>query len=1528
MKARNKISIIVCLFFSISTIYSQDILISQGGTVTVDGTEMFYDAGGSTGNDGNTNYTITLTPSVAGKAVCVDFTSFISFLDVDIFASADYIRNADRLEIYDGSTTGDALIGSLQGDYSGSYNTGPTPNRSGQRAANGFSEELKPGKFCASNANGTLTFSFINIQSNTTAGWEANVSLFDVASIGCTVDINANPTSICPGDSTTLTANGVVGTATLTNDFNTGVLGTGWTGTNGSFSFFTQLSCEPNLNNTTINDGSIYVWMQSTSGARQLTSQSFDISNGGVISFDMRMASDDDGGNGCESTDQDEGVYLQYSTDGGGSWTTFKYIFPCDEADFGYKGVGDYIFDWTTIAQPIPAAAETANTSFRWIQGSNSSGNTDSWGIDNVNIITKNPTTLTITDLSTNTVIATSTLSSVSIDVSPSTTTNYRATITDGVSTCSEDITVTVTSGAVTTIAYSASSYTTSDPNQTIAVTNGPVTGAYTSSPAGLTIDSTTGEITPNTSATGIYTVTVPTSCGTTDTTVEITASSCSTCATASCPVESITETTAALGQTNITTVLAAAGDQLGLAPLTPGESVTVCVPVTVPVGSTVLGFKQRSQSTPGACGDPSEEVITYELVPATNCAATPIVPDLTNASSVASGFNPEWNNLTAGDYVLCYTMSVTNPAICSSVDIESLGYYNVIPTSNIIYTCSGTFTDTGNAGNYGNNESWSVTYCPDTPGDIIQMDFTSFSTEDSLSGACYDFLNFWQGIEANPETATPDTQYCGTLAPFSITSTSPDGCITFYFESDSSIPDSGWSATISCFTPCTPPTAAMVDASIVDICGPDSNTPGSLTVNFDASNSTATAGQVITTYEWDFGDGTTITTTSPTTSHTYPSDDEIYVASVAVRDDNTSEDPLGCKSTNAVTKIIRILPDPDFTGSSTTININCGESANLTGLVTSQTETQETPIFNAATINLPDGTGVAYTSTIDFTGFFPSGTTMSATCYPVLSFDIEHSATQDLEITLISPSGQSVVVFDRLGDATDPTGFGACVNQDDDGVPGCSTTYSIVNSGGADWANAASHTTTSTPCATYTGPCSPIGAWPNIGYYYVSQTYNSDNPFSTLDGADLNGIWTLEIIDHEVNDDGVLETWSLSFPQTCYSLETVTPDLTTAVWSHSGTGPAVPSQTTTSTNVTDPGSDVCPTTGTCTGTELSNDITVGPFSTTGPFTYTLTATDEFGCEYEHDVTINVAPCVCTISGTLSACVGSTTQLTGSGTANAINPWISSDVSVATVSATGLVTGVSDGTTDITYTDTNGCMVTETVTINPLLSSTISCGTATLTSTQFNWAAVPGATSYTISYQIGANPIVNIGNIGNILTYTASSTGPNPINASDTVEITVTPIGPTGTCLESASLQCTAANCTPPMLTLSSAAGTDAQTICINTPIVPITYDLTAGTSGAAGIILSSGAFPTGITGSFSSGVYTISGTPTTVVGSPFNYTLTTTGGCSNPVIAGNITVNSQVTPTFTQVADICEGDTLSALPLVSNNGINGTWSP
>lgn len=87
--------------------------------------------------------------------------------------------------------------------------------------------------------------------------------------------------------------------------------------------------------------------------------------------------------------------------------------------------------------------------------------------------------------------------------------------------------------------------------------------------------------------------------------------------------------------------------------------------------------------------------------------------------------------------------------------------------------------------------------------------------------------------------------------------------------------------------------------------------------------------------------------------------------------------------------------------------------------------------------------------------------------------------------------------------------------------------------------------------------------------------------------------------------------------------------------------------------------------------------------------------------------------------------------------------------------------------------------------------------------------------------------------------------------------------------------------------TLSSSLGTDNQTICQNTPIANITYN----TKGATGANFSG--LPTGVSGSWSSNLVTISGTPT--VSGTFNYTVTLTGGCSVVTSTGTITVTPLV---------------------------------
>ena len=87
--------------------------------------------------------------------------------------------------------------------------------------------------------------------------------------------------------------------------------------------------------------------------------------------------------------------------------------------------------------------------------------------------------------------------------------------------------------------------------------------------------------------------------------------------------------------------------------------------------------------------------------------------------------------------------------------------------------------------------------------------------------------------------------------------------------------------------------------------------------------------------------------------------------------------------------------------------------------------------------------------------------------------------------------------------------------------------------------------------------------------------------------------------------------------------------------------------------------------------------------------------------------------------------------------------------------------------------------------------------------------------------------------------------------------------------------------------TLTSAVGTNAQSVDINTSITPITYAVT----GAANVNVMS--LPTNVSGSFNSGtgVVTISGTPS--VSGTSNYYLSLTGGCGTVNSSGSIIVRT-----------------------------------
>lgn len=122
---------------------------------------------------------------------------------------------------------------------------------------------------------------------------------------------------------------------------------------------------------------------------------------------------------------------------------------------------------------------------------------------------------------------------------------------------------------------------------------------------------------------------------------------------------------------------------------------------------------------------------------------------------------------------------------------------------------------------------------------------------------------------------------------------------------------------------------------------------------------------------------------------------------------------------------------------------------------------------------------------------------------------------------------------------------------------------------------------------------------------------------------------------------------------------------------------------------------------------------------------------------------------------------------------------------------------------------------------------------------------------------------------------------------------------------------------TPCSISLSSAIGTDAQSICVNNPITDITYQISGTSATVIGL-------PNGTTAATTSpGVFTINGTPN--VSGTFNYTVTTTGGCSPGASAtGSITSGLGLVTTGTDNQSICKNTAITPIEYnVTGGGTN-----
>jgi uncharacterized repeat protein (TIGR01451 family) len=158
---------------------------------------------------------------------------------------------------------------------------------------------------------------------------------------------------------------------------------------------------------------------------------------------------------------------------------------------------------------------------------------------------------------------------------------------------------------------------------------------------------------------------------------------------------------------------------------------------------------------------------------------------------------------------------------------------------------CGGTFTDPGGPTvNYANNTDYTVTICPNNPGELVTVTFTTFNTE-----ATWDALYVFNGNDItspqissnNPAGNVPGGLaggFWGTTIPGPFTSSATNGCLTFRFRSDASVVNPGWIANVTCAIPPTCPRPVSTTATNI--------TTNSAVISW-LDNSTANSWEIIT---------------------------------------------------------------------------------------------------------------------------------------------------------------------------------------------------------------------------------------------------------------------------------------------------------------------------------------------------------------------------------------------------------------------------------------------------------------------------------------------------------------------------------------------------------------------------------------------------------------------------------------------------------------------------------------------------------
>lgn len=216
----------------------------------------------------------------------------------------------------------------------------------------------------------------------------------------CEVTAYSYPDTIYAGDEVTINSYGNCGLI-MADGFGNGTLSSWFSPTQVSPLFNNPCGPGPNGSHSWISENS-------SSQVRAIQTTGLDLSNPGTeIKWYMRYGKNASTGTCNSLSTSSNGVHLQYSTDGGNTWTDFpgpnitptgnlsnSPPFITDTMGSGGFWAGIPIQDqsnnglyfWNSYKNTIPTAAAITNTQIRWVQLNPLNANSESWGLDEIEI--------------------------------------------------------------------------------------------------------------------------------------------------------------------------------------------------------------------------------------------------------------------------------------------------------------------------------------------------------------------------------------------------------------------------------------------------------------------------------------------------------------------------------------------------------------------------------------------------------------------------------------------------------------------------------------------------------------------------------------------------------------------------------------------------------------------------------------------------------------------------------------------------------------------------------------------------------------------------------------------------------------------------------------------------------------------------------------------------------------------------------------------------------------------------------------